>query len=482
MKRRAKIVATLGPKSSSEEMIKALLVAGVDVFRLNFSHGNYESHEELFNRIRTIQSDLGKNSAILQDISGPKIRIGEIDGAIYLEADDVLTFSSKKVIGSNESKIVNLSYKEILNVLKVGDKIFLADGTIKVEVSNILDDSVETKVLVGGKLTSKKGVNFPGVKLPISTITDKDRNDLIFGAKLGVDIVALSFVRCAEDVKEAKKILKDSGSETPVFAKIEMIEAMENIDSILEVVDGVMVARGDLGVEFGLPKVPCAQKELIKKANQKGLPVITATQMLISMVNSPYPTRAEVSDVANAILDGSDAVMLSDESAVGSYPVEAIKVLDETICETQRIYNYYQHKDEIHPHKEAIAIATSTLAETIKPDGVIVFTTTGASALTLAKYRPQCRIIVTSPSLSTLRNLSVVWGVESTIHMKKVENSDELVYRFIKNALAQNVININKTYILTVGAPKSESGSTNLIRVLNRDGMEYILNQFEKDR
>ncbi len=478
--RRTKIVTTLGPATDSPEMIEKLILTGVNVFRLNFSHGSHESHRELFNRIRDVSKKLDRHVAILQDVSGPKIRIGEVDGAIMLEQGDILTFVKEVVKGSDSDRRVCLTYPEILDGLSIGDKIFLADGTIKVQVEQKNDKEVVTRVMVPNKLTSKKGVNFPGVKLPIPSITDKDRVDLKFGAELGVDLIAQSFVRCKADVLETKEILKSVGSTTPVFAKIEMIEAMNNLEEILEAVDGIMVARGDLGVEFGLPKVPVAQKKMIKMANERGLPVITATQMLTSMINSPFPTRAEVSDIANAVLDGTDAVMLSDETAVGHFPIEAVSTLVETITETEKIYHYYSHKLEEHPQKEAIAFSTATLAETLNPDGVITFTTTGLSAYGLAKYRPKCRIIVSSPDERTLRKLCVVWGVEPTLLMPKSENSDELVYDYLKEALDKKIIDDNNTYILTVGAPKSASGSTNLIRVLNKEGIDYILNKFKK--
>lgn len=479
--RRTKIVSTLGPASDSAEMIEKLIKAGVDVFRLNFSHGSHDSHKAIFERIREVSYKLNKHVAILQDISGPKIRIGEIDGAMMLNQGDTLTFVKDVIKGSDNDRRVNLTYPVILDSLKIGDKIFLADGTIKVKVEYKDEKKVITRVMVGGKLTSKKGVNFPGIRLPIPSITEKDRADLIFGAELGVDLIAQSFVRTKEDVLEAKEILSSVGANTPIFAKIEMIEAMENLEEILDVVDGIMVARGDLGVEFGLPKVPVAQKKIISMANERGLPVITATQMLTSMINSPFPTRAEVSDVANAVLDGTDAVMLSDETAVGHFPVEAIETLVETIVETEKIYPFFSHKLEEHPQKEAIAFSTAALAEIIEPDGVITFSTTGLSAYSLAKYRPKCRIIVSSPDIKTLRKLCVVWGVEPTLAMPKVENSDELVYNYLKEALAQKIIDENKTYILTVGAPKSASGSTNLIRVLNKEGIDYILNRFSKN-
>ncbi|MFP4333093.1 MAG: pyruvate kinase [Campylobacterales bacterium] len=477
--RKAKIVATLGPSSWSHEKIEELIKAGVNVFRLNFSHGDRESHKGLIKSIREIATKLGSHTAILQDISGPKIRIGQVDDVMYLKEGDEIKFQKDDILSSTKNKTLCLSHPEIINSLEIGSKVYMADGTIKTEVVRKEGDAAFVKVLVSGKLTSRKGVNFPGVTIPVPTITKKDKDDLIFGAKEGVDIVALSFVRRASDVAEAREVLKEHNSNPLLFAKIEMVEAMQNIDDILEQVDGVMVARGDLGVELGLSKVPVAQKKLIKKANFKGLPVITATQMLISMINSEFPTRAEVSDIANAVMDGSDAVMLSDETAVGKYPIEAVNVLDETIREIEEIYQYYQHKNEEHPTKEAIALSASTLAETIDPKGIIVFSKRGLSALTLAKYRPKSEIIINSSSVDTLRKMSVVWGVTQGSLMPEIENSDELIYRFIKDGLQRGVIDKDSNYILTIGAPISKIGNTNLLRVIDRSIMEYMIDMFE---
>jgi len=477
--RHAKIVTTLGPATNSSEMIEALIKAGVNVFRLNFSHGDYAGHKELIDKIRSISSKLGTYTAILQDISGPKIRIGQVEDVLLLEVGDKLIYQKDTIVSNNENKRVTLSHPEIIDSLEIGARVYLADGTIKTKVIEVRSGEAVAEVLVGGKLTSRKGVNFPGVKIPVPTITEKDRNDIEFGAKEGVDLVALSFVRKAEDVVEAREICKKHGSNPLLFAKIEMVEAVENIDSILEKVDGIMVARGDLGVELGFPKVPAVQKQIIKKANFKGLPVITATQMLTSMINSEFPTRAEVSDIANAVLDGSDAVMLSDETAVGKYPIEAVKMLVETIEETEGIYGYYQHKNELHPKKEAIALSASALAETLEPEGIIVFSQSGSSALTLAKYRPKAKIIINSSCERTLRKMSVVWGVEQGFVLPETESSDELIYRFLKHALEKNVISKEHTYIMTIGAPISKVGNTNLVRVMDRTIIEHMIDMFE---
>lgn len=477
--RHTKIVATLGPATSSEEMIEALIRAGVDVFRLNFSHGDHTGHKGLIDRIRAISKKLGRYTAILQDISGPKIRIGEVEGVLLLEVGDKLIYQKDMVVSNNVNKRVTLSHPEIIDSLEVGARVYLADGTIKTKIIEVRGSEVVAEVLVGGKLTSRKGVNFPDVKLPVPTITEKDRKDLEFGAKEGVDLVALSFVREAQDVIEAREICKKYSSNPLLFAKIEMAEAVENIDSILETVDGIMIARGDLGVELGFPKVPVIQKQIIKKANFKGLPVITATQMLTSMINSKFPTRAEVSDIANAVLDGSDALMLSDETAVGKYPIEAVKTLVESIEEIESVYSYYQHKNELHPKKEAIALSASALAETLEPKGIIVFSQSGLSALTLAKYRPKAKIIINSSCERTLRKMSVVWGVEQGFVLPDIESSDELIYRFLKYGLEKGIISKEHTYIMTIGAPVSKVGNTNLVRVMDKTIIEHMMGMFE---
>lgn len=479
--RKAKIVATLGPATGNAEKIEELIKAGVNVFRLNFSHGDHDSHAELVKTIREVAGRLKSNTAILQDISGPKIRIGQVDGELFLNEGDEVSFQKEEVVSNNENKALSLSHPEIIESLSEGSRVYMADGTIKTEIiKKESNDKAIARVLVGGKLTSRKGVNFPGVVIPVPTITTKDKGDLEFGAKQNVDIVALSFVRTASDVDEAREILKRNGVENPfIVAKIEMVEAVSNIDSILDAVDGVMVARGDLGVEVGLFKVPVVQKEIIKKANHKGLPVIVATQMLISMVNSEFPSRPEVSDTANAILDGADAVMLSDETAVGKHPIEAVKVLDATLKEVESIYNYYQHKNEEHPKKEAIALSASALSETIDPDGIVVFSRRGLSAFTMAKYRPKADIIVNSSDEQVLRRMSLVWGVKQGFVLPDIEASDELIYRFLKHGLENGLINKESSYVLTIGAPKSSIGNTNLVRVIDGTIMDYMLELFE---
>ncbi|MEF3191102.1 MAG: pyruvate kinase, partial [Campylobacterales bacterium] len=361
--RKTKIVATLGPATSNVETIRALIKAGVNVFRFNFSHGSHDQHEANLTMIRRIAQEEGVYVAILQDISGPKIRVGVIEGVMSLKVGDRLSFYRE---GSHQDLFgVTLNYPQILNDLSIGELIYLADGTIRVEVVAIEDGVVHTKVLVGGDLVSRKGVNFPSSRLSIPAITSKDIDDIKFGVRIGVDLMAISFVRRGEDMKQAREIVARVGGNVPLFAKIEKSEALENLDEILDASDGIMVARGDLGVELGVHRVPAAQKRVIAKANERGLPVITATQMLTSMIHSPYPTRAEVSDIANAVLDGSDAVMLSDETTIGSYPELAVKVLDETIRDIERIYPYHRYLNETHPPHLAVAASAVQMAQDI---------------------------------------------------------------------------------------------------------------------
>jgi pyruvate kinase len=408
--RKTKIVATVGPATDSEKMLKKLIVKGVNVFRLNFSHATYEYHKNTIEKIRKVSKAIGKEVAILQDISGPKIRICELKNAMELKNGDTLTLSKDTIDEKNNT--ITISYPEILDSLKVGEYVYFADGTIRTKVTKKNKKTVECEVVVAGILTSKKGINFPNSKLKIDTITPKDKKDLRFGAKNGVDIVALSFVAHKKDILIARDILEQEGADPLIFPKIEKPEAMENLESILEHSDGVMVARGDLGVELGLDKVASAQKFIIDMANKMSKPSIVATQMLTSMINSPYPTRAEVSDISNAVLDGADAVMLSDETTVGNYPLEAIGVLVDTTKEIEKIYPYYGDTNDVKK-SESIAAAVTTIAKTLKPHALISFSRTGKSVIQLSRFRPAEPIIASSYDIGTIRKLQIVWGVNA---------------------------------------------------------------------
>jgi len=469
--RKTKIVATIGPSTDSEEMIEKLILAGVNVFRFNFSHSTHEYHGNNLTKVRKIATKLSMPIAVLQDISGPKIRVGEIDGVMCLDAGDILSFYDK--VGFDDKYGVTINHPHILPSLKQGDLIYLADGGIRCEVTANTNGVVRTKILVGGDLTSKKGVNFPNASLPIAAITEKDVKDMEFGVKIGVDMMAVSFIKSREDIEEAKRIVAGFGGDCPIFAKIEKAEAVENLSSIIEVADGLMVARGDLGVELGLSKVPIAQKKIIRAANRKGIPVITATQMLTSMIDSPFPTRAEVSDIANAVLDGTDAVMLSDETTVGKYPIEAIKVLDEAITEVETIYPFYRNLDKIHNPADAIAVAANRMAEDMEPNALIVFTRSGGSAKTVAKYRPKPDILVSVHCEQAYRRLAIVWGVRPVFILEEHESSDRMLCEFTMKALDEGVMQEDGTYIVTVGYPTGLEGTTNLVRIMRAADIKH---------
>lgn len=472
--RKTKIVVTLGPATDTLQSIEKLIKKGVNVFRLNFSHATHDYHKELIEKIRTASKNIGKEVAILQDIAGPKIRISHLEQPIELKVGDILTITKDTV--KEKEKIVSVSYPSIVDDLQVGDPVYFSDGTIRAKVIQKKDHKLFCEIIVAGTLQSKKGMNLPKSKLTIKAITEKDTKDLIFGSKHGVDLVALSFVGDAEDIIHARDIVNKAGSNPMIFAKIEKQEAIKNIKGILAEADGIMVARGDMGVELGLQKVPHVQKDIIKKANKLGKPTITATQMLTSMINSPYPTRAEISDIANAVLDGTDAVMLSDETTIGKHPIKAVEVLNGTIMETEKDYPYYQNTDGVS-YEDSIAAAVTTLAKNIKPHALISFTRGGRSTISMAKFRPKEKILVSSFDINTLRKLQVVWGIDSIYLSEKLNDADELIKSFLSSALEKKQISLDKKYVMTIGSPINVKHSTNDIRILERESMEYILNK-----
>jgi len=457
--KKVKIVATLGP--SSNDKVEQMIKAGVDIFRLNFSHADHKTHKNSIKLIRSIAKKLDSKTAILQDISGPKIRIGEINGFLELKRGDKL-----RLVKKNPESLydLTLTYPEIIDHVNIGEYVFFADGSIRTKVIDKDNNSLTLEVKNEGVLSSRKGVNFPHSKLKISAITPKDEKDLIFGAKNGVDIVAISFVNSKDDILKAKEILNKNGANPWVIAKIETKQAVENLDEILEVSDGVMVARGDLGIEVGIEKVPVIQKKIIKRANKLKKPVITATQMLLSMVNSPFPTRAEVSDVANAVMDGSDAVMLSDETTVGKYPIKAVETLKNVILETQNIYPYYK-KYEIEDI-DAIAASVADLCKGIEPKGIICFTSSGTTVKSIAKYRPASPIFAVTHSRETSRKLNLVWGVKPLFEIPKIKNPEKLIEKFKTLAIKSKYFKKGDTLIVTMGSLVGKEGTTNMIRVI----------------
>ena len=470
--RKTKIVITLGPATSSLKMIKTLIIKGVNVFRLNFSHGDHETHAQSIKRIRQASTELNREVAILQDISGPKVRIGEIEGTLYLKKGDSLKLTKEE--NKEDNRSLALSYPRIIDMVNIGEEVFFADGTIQTVVIDKDKDHLELRLLNDGELTSKKGVNFPKTKLKISAITKKDREDIAFGSKNDIDIVALSFVQNREDILSAKAIMKAYNFDPFIVSKIETGEAINNLVDILDISDGVMVARGDLGAEFGVTKLPRIQKRIISLANEMNKPTITATQMLTSMKDHPFPTRAEVSDIANAVYDGTDAVMLSDETTVGKFPIEAVEVLHDTIKDVEMDYPYFKSFDTLNK-ADAVSKSAVELAKNLDKEALVSFTMSGMSAQTLSKYRPKQSIYAISHTIKTHRRLSLVWGVNPLFMMNKVLNPSKLIYDFVQKILEEEYATMQSRFIITMGATTGELGSTNFIRLLNREGMEAVL-------
>ena len=478
MKKRTKILATIGPASESLEMIEKLMRAGVNVFRLNFSHGTHEYHYEVLQRIRQAEKNTGLFVGVLQDISGPKIRVGKLKEPFKLESDDMIEFVKDEIVGFKKGEktyTTSINQPTILDQLKVGENIYLCDGTIRTEVIEHLDDVVKVKVKNPGILSSKKGVNFPNTCLGIDVLTKKDRDDMLWGIKNGVDFMAISFVQDANDMIDARKIITEHGARIQLFAKIEKFDAIQNIDSIIEASDGIMVARGDLGIEVPFYEVPSLQKMLIKKTNEASKPVITATQMLTSMIKHFKPTRAEVSDIANAVLDGTDAVMLSDETTIGEYPVEAVRVMINTIIETEKIYpffRFYGISKEVDLC-DAIAETAVRLAKEVKADGLIVFTKSGLTAKRVSRLKPAPPIYAISPDKSILNRLAISWGVIPYYQSLNTTNADELLIEFLKKS--EKDFGRDNIFIATIGYPSGVPNSTNIVRTIRKQDYDYFL-------
>lgn len=462
--RRTKIVCTIGPASESEKIIRRLIQSGMDVARLNFSHGNYAFHQRIIRTIRRIARRLDKPVALLQDLPGPKIRVGPIErNRVTLQTGKLFVLTTRKILGNDE--IVSVSYRDFAQSVKKGDPILLGDGEIELEVLKKNSEGVTCKIAVGGLLSSHKGIHFPRGSLDLPSLTSQDKRDLAFGIEQGVDFVALSFVRNSHDIIQARHEMKKKGAEIPIIAKIEKHEALDQIDSILEAVDGIMVARGDLGLEIPPEKIPAIQKMIIRKANHVGKPVITATQMLRSMVQNPRATRAEVADIANAILDGTDALMLSEESAAGSYPVEAVKTMVQVATETERFLQpRFQMEGIKKSVPEAISHAAISLARDLQVKAFLIPTTSGSTAQMIARYRPFQPIIAISPNPHTVKALCLVWGV-LPFQTRAFESTDELIRLAQKKALGLGFVRKGDLAVITAGVPLHKVGTTNLITV-----------------
>jgi pyruvate kinase len=463
---RTKIVCTIGPASRSPETLEQLIRAGMDVARLNFSHGTQAEHLEVITAIRRIAERLGRSIAILQDLAGLKVRIGEIaSGTVTLEAGAPFTLTTRQVIGSRDEVFVD--YPHLTEDVQPGDRLLLSDGDLELEVLGTTEEDVHCRVITGGTLASRKGVKLPARSITAPTVTDKDRDDLAFGLRHGVDYVAQSFVRTAADVVEVQGMIQNHRSTVPLIAKIETQDALTNIDEIIGSVDGVMVARGDLGVAVPLATVPRLQKMLIAKANRAGKPVITATQMLRSMQDSPRPTRAEVTDVANAVLDGTDAIMLSEETAIGRFPVEAVTMMAAiaTDAESSFPFDVWIHRFETGgPLPDAVARAACSMAADINAAAIVTCTQSGGTARRVARYRPRAPILAPTPHAETCRRLALVWGVTPLLNQSQ-PTTDELIAGALGAALASTRVRRGDTVVITAGVPVGHPGMTNLIKV-----------------
>jgi len=463
--RKTKIIATLGPASSSPEMIERLILAGVDLFRLNFSHGSNDVKREVIGEIRRASERLDRPVGILADLQGPKIRTGRMEnGALPLVKGELLDITTDDILGRRG--LISTIYTALPHDVRPGSRILMDDGLIELKVLSVTGTTVHCQVVEGGILKDLKGINLPGVDVSSPSLTVKDRIDLEFCLAMKVDFIALSFVRKSEDVEDIKRFIFEHALNIPVIAKIEKPEALRNFNSILKVADAVMVARGDLGVEIAAEKVPLFQKKIIRACNRAGKPVITATQMLESMISHPRPTRAETSDVANAILDGTDAVMLSGETASGQFPVEAVKTMVKVAIDVERselrktAADRYAHGSNI---SEAVAGAACQAASALKAKAVVVFTQSGSTARLIAKFRPQIPIVAFTPHPEIQRRLSLSWGV-FTRPIGAVEGTDQQI-AIVEDILLKAGFRRGDLVVITMGVPVEARGSTNLMKV-----------------
>jgi pyruvate kinase len=464
--RRTKIVCTIGPATSSPAAIRSLAAAGMNAARLNFSYGTHDSHAALIAAIRSVSDDLARPIAIIQDLSGPKLRVGEVPGGeMRLRAGDRVTL---RLRGRPAPGDIPLPLPELARAAEPNQRLLLADGRIEFRVIDADTSSVSCRVKVGGLLKSHQGINLPDVALPIRTVTPKDLADLRFGIQQGVDWVAMSFVRRAQDLAPLRRLAKNAGAAVPLISKIEKHEAIADLDNIIDASDGTMVARGDLGIELPLAQVPLLQKDIIGRSNAAGKPVITATQMLESMVASPRPTRAEVSDVANAVFDGTDAVMLSGETAAGQYPTAAVRVMADVVARAETAYDFEARWRKCdtwtcNSTADGISEAACGLAIDIDAAAIISATSTGHTALAVARQRPKTRLIAVTPNVATFRKLSLVWGVHALLGPRG-RNTDELIVNSIDRAKKAGFVRAGNRVVVTAGVPVG-AGNTNLIKV-----------------
>lgn len=467
--KKTKIICTMGPNTRNKETLTALVKAGMNIARLNFSHGDYEEHKKTIDLIKQVRQELHLPIAILLDTKGPEIRVGKLkDDKMTLTDGATVTLTTEDVIG--EGSLIPITYKELPRDVQAGNRILLDDGLMELVVDSCSDTEIACHVVAGGELSSKKGVNVPNVKVHLPAITEKDKEDIAFGIENDIDFIAASFVRSAEAISEIKDILKAHRAEDiSVIAKIENREGVDNMDAILEVADGVMVARGDLGVEIPAQDVPFVQKELIEKCNQAYKPVITATQMLDSMMRNPRPTRAEVTDVANSIYDGTDAIMLSGETAVGKYPVESVQMMAEIAEATESHLNYELHmkKKKMQENLDiSSAVAFSSVATASNVDAKYILTSSmsGGTARVVSKFRPQAHIIGLSPVDKTLRKMQIYWGV-TPLKTKHVAHTDEILNLAVDTVKDAKLVSDGDVVVMTAGSVYGEHAITNMMKV-----------------
>lgn len=466
--KKTKIVGTIGPASESEEILTKLFESGLNVCRLNFSHGSHEEHKVRIDTIKRVRERLNLPIAILLDTKGPEVRLREFEeGIIFLSEGDPFTFTTREVMGNQT--ICSVSYPGLARDVSVGDRILVDDGLVQFEVVDLLNGTdIVCRTLNAGELKNRKSINIPHVKIQLPAVSKRDREDLIFGIEQGVDFVAASFIRTDEDVLEIRKVLEEHGGQNiEIIAKIENQEGVDNIDAILRVADGVMVARGDLGVEIAVEDIPLVQKMLIQKANRAGKNVITATQMLDSMIRNPRPTRAEVTDVANAIIDGTGAIMLSGETAAGKYPVESVRTMVNIALRIEQSLDYGAVLRESSDEKTttyAIGKATCTTALDLDAVAIIAATSSGYTAGAISKFRPKAPIIAATTSEGVRRKLSLAWGVYSVLS-PYTESTDEVIETSIHEAMQAGYVNAGDLVVITAGIPVGVAGSTNLLKV-----------------
>ena len=459
--KKTKIVSTIGPATNSKEKINHLLDAGVDVFRQNFSHVDHNVHGEIFDRIR----ETSEKTAVMIDTKGPEIRLGEIKEDAKLEAGHSFTLTTEEITGDSEKAYIN--HEQLPEYVESGDEIRIDDGKIELEIDSVEGNEINSTVLFGGEISTRKAVNVPGKDIGLSAPTEKDLRDIKFAVEKGYDFLSLSFVKEASDVEEVRDVLDDHDSDMHIISKIEHRKAVENFDEILEASDAIMVARGDLGVEMPPAKLPKLQKDMIEKCNLAGKPVITATQMLESMTENPTATRAEISDVGNAVLDGTDAVMLSGETAIGDYPVKTVKFMSEIVREVEQSMNgdiHHTVKERPETTREIICKNVWQASRDKNADYVVAHTTSGSTARNISKYRPQTPIIGFTDTEITERQLQLVWGVRP-YYQQTFKIVDEMIESSAKRMKSLNMVEENDTLVLSAGIPASVTGTTNMMQI-----------------